>query len=234
MQEKFNFSEFNLQGWLIFLFFVTFYTVFFFNIFVYPVLKIHLGKSKFILKFEEIKQVIFLKITIYATPIKLYLSHYYVKYFYKNLPITLRKRYFNLVYYVLKLRVRLFNDSTILFITLFFLIGWGLYLSSAKLIIFGFVCLILPIIVAYDNWVRLGKIYDIRVEKIIQNEYCPRSICIISDGVIHHILNFDDVKIITGLPNNGVFATIKVRGYAVDIRHNRKVYSQTKIFEIVR
>ena len=46
--------------------------------------------------------------------------------------------------------------------------------------------------------------------------------------------NFDDVKIITGLPNNGVFATIKVRGYAVDIRHNRKVYSQTKIFEIVR
>lgn len=199
----------------------------------YPMLKKHLPQSKIVRIIDNAKAYLQTKIVAVTIPVKLYLTHFYVKYFYKNLPLPLRKKHFQLVYYTLKLRVRLFNDSTILFIALFFLIGWGLYLNSTKLIIFGFICLILPILVAYDNWVRLGKIYDVRVEQIIPDEHCSKSICIISDGVKHRILNFDDAKKIQSLPNNGVFATLKVRGYAVDIRHNQKVNSQAKIFEVL-
>jgi len=199
----------------------------------YPILKKHLPQSKIVRIIDNAKAYLQTKIAAVTIPIKLYLTHFYVKYFYKNLPLPLRKKYFQLVYYTLKLRVRLFNDSTILFIFLGFLIGWGIYTGNSKQIILGFVFLILPIFIVHDNWVRLGKIYDIRIEQIIPDEHYPGAIYIVSDGVKHHVLNFDDAKKILALPNNGMFATLKVRGYCVDIRHNQKIYSRAKIFEIM-
>jgi|GEM_PF-6621317 len=233
MQQQINFSEFSWQAWGFFITYILAYLTIWFVIFGYQMLKKYLPQSKIVHKIDSTKAWRRAKIAVVTTPVKLYLLHLYVKYFYKNLPLNLREKYFNLVYYALNLRVKLFNDSTIVFIFLGFLIGWGIYTGNSKQIIVGFVFLILPIFIVHDNWVRLGKIYDIRIEQIIPDEHCPGAIYIVSDGVKHHVLNFDDAKKILALPNNGMFATLKVRGYCVDIRHNQKIYSRAKIFEIV-